>query len=84
MGQRRILGVGYYTTVESKEKLMRYSSSPEEPQYGSVALDFRQLLHAKALEDLQGLFNNCQQLSSRRKKSLGFRLLKMGGGHDVM
>lgn len=84
MGQRRILGVGYYTTVESKEKLMRYSSSPEDPKYGSVATDFRQLLHVKAFEDLQGLFNNCQHLSSRRKKSLGFRLLKMGGGHDVM
>ena len=83
-GEGEYWGGGYYPTVEFKEKLMRYSSSPEEPKYGSVALDFRQLLHVKALEDLQGLFNNCQHLSFRKKKSLGFRLLKLGGGHDVM
>ncbi len=76
-------GGGYYPAVEFKDELQRNSSGPDEPMYGCVALDFRQLLHLDQLDDLQGLFNSRHRLAFRKKKSAVFRLLKLGGGSDV-
>ena len=79
-GEGEYWGGGYYPTVEFKEKLMRYSSSPEEPQYGSVALDFRQLLHAKALEDLQGLLTTASTCLFARRSRWDFACLNWAVG----
>ena len=77
-------GGGYYPTIEFKDKLLRYSSGPGEPMYGSIALDFRQLLHLDQLDDLADVYTNRHRLSFRRAKSAVFRLLKLGGGSDAV
>ncbi len=76
-------GGGYYPAMAFKDKLLRYSSGPDEPKYGCIALDFRQLLHLDQLDDLQGLFANRHRLSFRKMKSAVFGLLKLAGS-DVI
>lgn len=77
-------GGGYYPAMAFKDKLQRYSSGPDEPRYGCIALDFRQLLHLGQLDDLEVLFTNRHRLSFRKMKSAVFGLLKLGAGSDVI